>query len=245
METKIIEKYNFPQILNLEFNEENLRDFVNQFTSKVDKDIAFAWWKAQFQCRPMWSPFMSSVKSGTEFNFIKREYTRFIYTNCHAIDSGITTKLDDIITLSEDKAWGIKWNDKGKTMMNDHWTSPQTIGEYFLDQLLDSTLDGKRYLDDISKFFEYCNISYLCITVPKKLNDKLSAHSPISNNKKITKLITEKKYDILEIPLYHNYGAELSTDFRNNFFTAPEGMTNWEIVKYNAKSTLSHTHTLF
>ena len=90
--------------------------------------------------------------------------------------------------------------------------------------------------------------------MPKRLNDKLSSHSPISNNKKIEKYITEKKYDILEIPLYvilpipekpTPCEAEIGSEYRNDFFTVPEGMTDWEISKYGAKTTKGSNLTAY
>jgi hypothetical protein len=30
--------------------------------------------------------------------------------------------------------------------------------------------------------------------------------------------------------------VEIGSEYRNEFFTVPEGMSNWEISKYNAKT---------
>ena len=241
MDNKIVEKYNYPKILEVKTADE-IFEFRNHFNTDTEKSIAFSYWKGN-KNREIWTSLCSIIKSREDNNDVKREFTRFIYTNCETLDSDIFTDEDEIKCLLEKE--GVTINPKYPNMMKDHWISPQSLGEFYLDETLDSTLDGKRHLDDISKYFEYTEESYNCISVPKQLNDKLSSHSPISNNKMIEKYITEKKYDILDIPLYQSYGIELSQNFRDDFFKVPEGMTDWEISKYGARRTRGSNLTVF
>ena len=250
MDKKIIEKYNYPKILEVDTYEKFV-EFREHFDNDVDKALAFSFWKGN-QYRNMWSMMLSRVKSREAINDVKRDFCRFIYNSCKTIDSGLFTNQGDIKLLLEND--NIKIPKEYPKFMMDHWTSPQALGEFYLDETLDSSLDGKRHLDDISKYFDYTRKAYLCIEVPKRLNDKLSSHSPISNNKKIEKYITEKKYDILEIPLYviirgtekpTPCKAEIGSEYRNDFFTVPEGMTDWEISKYGAKTTKGSNLTAY
>ena len=251
MDKKIIEKYNYPKILEVD-TWEKFKEFRNHFDDDVDESLALSFWKGN-QHRKMCSEELSRVKSREENNDFKRDLARFIYNNCKTTETGIYTKANEIKLLLE-KSGVLKMPKGYPKMMMDHWISPQALGEFYLDETLDSSLDGKRHLDDISKYFDYTRKAYLCIEVPKRLNDKLSSHSPISNNKKIEKYITEKKYDILEIPLYviirgtekpTPCKAEIGSEYRNDFFTVPEGMTDWEISKYGAKTTKGSNLTAY
>ncbi len=244
MDNKIIEKYNYPNILEVDTSEK-LKEFRDHFDNVVDKALAFSYWIGNSCCRKMWSEAISKVRSREAENDAKREFTRFIYKNCKTIKSELFTARNEIKLLLEKD--NIETTTTNLAMTEDHWTSPQALGEFYLDETLDSSLDGKRHLDDISKYFDYTRKAFLCITVPKRLNVKLKTHSPISNNKNFEKYITEKKYDILEIPLYTFMGrppeveyfacrVEIGSEYRNEFFTVPEGMSNWEISKYNAKT---------
>ena len=250
MDKKIIEKYNYPKILEVDTYEKFL-EFRNQFNNNDDKALAFSFWKGN-QHRKMWAMMLSSVKSKEPNNDVKRDFCRFIYNSCKTIDSELFTNQHEIKLLLEND--NIEIPKEYPKFMMDHWISPQALGEFYLDETLDSSLDGKRHLDDISKYFDETRRAYLCIDVPKRLNDKLSSHSPISNNKKIEKYITEKKYDILEIPLYTilkipgkptTCKVEIGSEYRNDFFTVPKGMTDWEICKYGAKTTKGNNLTAY
>ena len=249
MDNKIVEKYNYPKILEVD-TWDKLEEFREHFDDDKDKDLAFCFWKGN-QHRNMWSMMLSRVKSGKANNDVKRDFCRFIYNSCKTIDSGLFTSQNEIKLLLEND--NIEIPKDYPNFMMDHWISPQALGEFYLDETLDSSLDGKRHLDDISKYFDYTRKAYLCIKVPKRLNDKLKTHSPISNNK-FEKYITEKKYDILEIPLYvilpipekpTPLEAEIGSEYRNDFFTVPEGMTDWEISKYGAKTTKGSNLTAY
>ena len=144
MDNKIIEKYNYPKILEVD-TWEKFKEFRNHFDDDVDKSLALSFWKGN-QHRKMWSEELSRVKSREANNDVKRDFCRFIYNSCKTIDSGLFTNQGDIKLLLEND--NIKIPKEYPKFMMDHWTSPQALGEFYLDETLDSSLDGKRHLDD-------------------------------------------------------------------------------------------------
>ena len=79
MDKKIIEKYNYPKILEVD-TWEKFKEFRNHFDDDVDKSLALSFWKGN-QHRKMWSEELSRVKSREENNDFKRDLARFIYNN--------------------------------------------------------------------------------------------------------------------------------------------------------------------
>ena len=59
MDKKIIEKYNYPKILEVDTYEKFL-EFRNQFNNNDDKALAFSFWKGNHH-RKRWAMMLSNV----------------------------------------------------------------------------------------------------------------------------------------------------------------------------------------
>ena len=174
------------------------------------------------------------------FNYFKDGWENFSYIKSKQPGNGQKRVRTRSVTYATTHTLPTGYQTRNCTLTEDHPQSPQMFCEFLYDttspvireqlNINSDVPDYSLYFDEFKKAFRG---SFDTIYVDTDTNSKMKSRSGIDASN-CEKFVVEKKYELLNIPLFHFDGTPISKEENEKLFTYAPGYLEWQIEKYDA-----------